>query len=82
MTCVRYPLGIGAAAFFLPKVVKPGVSVAGGFHKAINTENFRIGHMGSTHASSGPHFQTLEAMEGAFIECGHTVPHGGKAARD
>ncbi|KAI9895597.1 hypothetical protein PsorP6_019608 [Peronosclerospora sorghi] len=71
LTYVRYPPGIGAADFF-PKVVKRGVSLAGGLHKAIRTRYFRIRDMGLS----------TEVIEGALIECSHTVPHRNKAAKD
>lgn len=81
LTCVRYPAGVGAADF-LPKVVKRGVSLAGGLHKAIKTEYFRIGHMGPSTRRLDHILKTVEAIEGAFIECGHKVPQPGKAAKD
>ncbi|GMF20690.1 unnamed protein product [Phytophthora lilii] len=78
LTCVRYPAGVGAADF-LPKVVKRGVSLAGGLHKAIKTEYFRIGHMGPSTRRLDHILKTVEAIEGAFIECGHKVAQPGKA---
>ncbi|TDH68026.1 hypothetical protein CCR75_003826 [Bremia lactucae] len=81
LTCVRYPAGIGAADF-LPKVVKRGVSLAGGLHKAIKTEYFRIGHMGPSTRCVDHILKTVEAIEGAFLECGHAVKEPGKAAKD
>lgn len=81
LTCVRYPAGVGAADF-LPKVVKRGVSLAGGLHKAIKTEYFRIGHMGPSTRRLDHILKTVEAIECAFIECGHKVAQPGKAAKD
>lgn len=81
LTCVRYPAGVGAADF-LPKVVKCGVSLAGGLHKAIKMEYFRIGHMGPSTRRLDHILKTVEAIEGAFIECGHKVAQPGKAAKD
>lgn len=80
LTCVRYPPGVGAADF-LPKVVKRGVSLAGGLHKKIKTEYFRIGHMGPSTRRLDHAIKTVEAIEGAFIECGHKVPQPGQAAK-
>lgn len=81
LTCVRYPAGVGAADF-LPKVVKRGVSLAGGLHKDIKTEYFRIGHMGPSTRRLDHILKTVEAIEGALIECGHKVAQPGKAAKD
>ncbi|KAJ0401292.1 hypothetical protein P43SY_001823 [Pythium insidiosum] len=80
LTCVRYPAGVGAADF-LPKVTKRGVSLAGGLHKAIKTEYFRIGHMGPSTRRLDHVLKTVSAIEGALIECGHSVPKKGEAAR-
>ncbi|ETI46535.1 hypothetical protein F441_09054 [Phytophthora nicotianae CJ01A1] len=81
LTCVRYPAGVGAADF-LPKVVKRGVSLAGGLHKAIKTEYFRIGHMGPSTRRLDHILKTVDAIEGAFIECGHKVAQPGKAVKE
>ncbi|RLN90609.1 hypothetical protein BBJ28_00004186 [Nothophytophthora sp. Chile5] len=81
LTCVRYPPGVGAADF-LPKVVSRGVSLAGGLHKKIKTEYFRIGHMGPSTRRLDHVLKTVEAIEGAFIECGHKVAVPGKAAKE
>jgi alanine-glyoxylate transaminase/serine-glyoxylate transaminase/serine-pyruvate transaminase len=51
MTAVKYPKGLGAADI-LPKLVAKDIVVAGGLHKAIATEYFRIGHMGVTAVES------------------------------
>lgn len=80
LTCVRYPPGVGGADF-LPKVVQRGVSLAGGLHKKIKTEYFRIGHMGPSTRRLDHVVKTVEAIEGAFIECGHKVPQPGLAAK-
>ncbi|KAF1326921.1 Alanine--glyoxylate aminotransferase 1, partial [Globisporangium splendens] len=80
LTCVRYPAGVGATDF-LPKVVKRGVSLAGGLHKKIKTEYFRIGHMGPSTRRLDHVLKTVQAIEEAFIECGHNVPEKGKAAK-
>lgn len=47
MSAVRYPKGISAADI-VPKLAEKDIVVAGGLHKAIATEYFRIGHMGIT----------------------------------
>jgi len=47
MSAVRYPKGI-TAADIVPKLAEKDIVVAGGLHKAIATEYFRIGHMGIT----------------------------------
>lgn len=80
LTCVRYPAGVGATDF-LPKVVKRGVSLAGGLHKKIKTEYFRIGHMGPSTRRLDHVLKTVQAIEEAFIECGHDVPEKGKAVK-
>lgn len=80
LTCVRYPPGVGATDF-LPKVVKRGVSLAGGLHKKIKTEYFRIGHMGPSTRRLDHVLKTVQAIEDSFIECGHTVPEKGKAVK-
>ncbi|CAI5739613.1 unnamed protein product [Peronospora destructor] len=81
LTCVRYPAGVSAADF-LPKAVKRGVSLAGGLHNAIKMEYFRIGHMGPSTRRLDHILRTVEAIEDAFIECGHKVMQPGKAAKD
>lgn len=47
LSAVRFPKGI-VAADIVPKLVEKDIVVAGGLHKAIATEYFRIGHMGIT----------------------------------
>lgn len=80
LTCVRYPAGVTGAAF-LPKVLARGVSLAGGLHKQIKTEYFRIGHMGPSSRRLDHVLKTVEAVEAALIECGHVVPEKGRAAQ-
>jgi alanine-glyoxylate transaminase / serine-glyoxylate transaminase / serine-pyruvate transaminase len=80
LSCVRYPAGVGAADF-LPKVVKRGVSLAGGLHKDIKTQYFRIGHMGPSTRRLDHVIKTVQAIEDAFAECGHKIPEKGKAAK-
>lgn len=80
LSCVRYPKGVGAADF-LPKVVKRGVSLAGGLHKDIKTQYFRIGHMGPSTRRLDHVIKTVQAIEGALAECGHQIPEMGKAVK-
>ncbi|WVQ79654.1 hypothetical protein IAT38_001754 [Cryptococcus sp. DSM 104549] len=47
MTAVRFPKGVQAPDV-LPKLAERDIVVAGGIHKAIASEYFRIGHMGVT----------------------------------
>ncbi|OQR88751.1 hypothetical protein THRCLA_10124 [Thraustotheca clavata] len=78
LTCVRYPKGV-TGPDFLPKVTARGVSLAGGLHKDIKMEYFRIGHMGQSTRIMDHAIRTVNAIEGAFAECGHPV-QSGKAA--
>ncbi|EQC31634.1 hypothetical protein SDRG_10799 [Saprolegnia diclina VS20] len=79
LTCVRYPKGV-AGPDFLPKVTARGVSLAGGLHKDIKMEYFRIGHMGQSTRIMEHAIRTINAIEAALIECGHAVPTKGQAA--
>ncbi|KAK4686641.1 hypothetical protein P7C73_g3481, partial [Tremellales sp. Uapishka_1] len=47
MTAVRYPKGLSAADI-VPKLAAKDIVVAGGLHKEIVSEYFRVGHMGIT----------------------------------
>lgn len=47
MTAVKYPRGLQATDV-LPKLAERDIVVAGGLHKAIASEYFRVGHMGIT----------------------------------
>ena len=47
MSAPRFPAGI-AASDIIPKLAEKDIVVAGGIHKAIASEYFRIGHMGVT----------------------------------
>lgn len=49
MSAVRYPEGI-TAADIIPKLAERDIVVAGGLHKDIASEYFRVGHMGVTAA--------------------------------
>lgn len=80
LTCVRYPAGVSGGDF-LPKVSQKGVSLAGGLHKKIKTEYFRIGHMGPSTRRLDHIIKTVQAIEEALLECGHQVPEKGKAVK-
>lgn len=47
MSAVRYPKGV-TAPDVLPKLAERDIVVAGGLHKDIASEYFRVGHMGVT----------------------------------
>lgn len=47
MSAVRYPKGVTAADVLGP-LAERDIVVAGGLHKEIATEYFRVGHMGVT----------------------------------
>ncbi len=64
----------------LPKVVARGVSLAGGLHKDIKMEYFRIGHMGQSTRIMEHAIATIDAIEAALIECGYVKPLNGKAS--
>lgn len=49
MSAVRYPAGV-TAADVIPKLAERDIVVAGGLHKDIASEYFRVGHMGVTSA--------------------------------
>ncbi|RHY62138.1 hypothetical protein DYB30_002462 [Aphanomyces astaci] len=80
MTCVRFPKGISGPDL-LPKVYARGVSLAGGLHKDIKTEYFRIGHMGPSTRRADHAIQTVAAIEAALIECGYAIPAPGQAVQ-
>ena len=80
MTCVRYPANVKPAEF-LKEVTARGVSLAGGLHKSIKMEYFRIGHMGPSTRRYDHILKTVTAIEGALVACGHTSAAGkGKMA--
>ncbi|ETW04123.1 hypothetical protein H310_04483 [Aphanomyces invadans] len=80
MTCVRFPKGISGPDL-LPKVYARGVSLAGGLHKEIKTEYFRIGHMGPSTRRADHAAQTVAAIEAALIECGFAIAMPGQAVQ-
>ncbi|KAF0692362.1 Aste57867_16539 [Aphanomyces stellatus] len=81
MSTVRFPKGVSGPDL-LPKVFARGVSLAGGLHKDIKTEYFRIGHMGPSTRRLDHAVMTITALEDALVECGYAVPSPGKAARE
>lgn len=70
MSAVRYPTGVAGAAF-LAAVKKNGAVVAGGLHKEIKSEYFRVGHMGYTTRQPNLVYlvRTIEAIRQAILEC-------------
>ncbi|RHZ17384.1 hypothetical protein DYB37_004885 [Aphanomyces astaci] len=70
-----------ATFHLLPKVYARGVSLAGGLHKDIKTEYFRIGHMGPSTRRADHAIQTVAAIEAALIECGYAIPAPGQAVQ-
>jgi len=72
MTAVKYPKGLGAADI-LPKLAAKDIVCAGGLHKAIATEYFRIGHMGVTAVESerGDLERVVKGIKEVLEECGH-----------
>ncbi|CAF0737880.1 unnamed protein product, partial [Didymodactylos carnosus] len=65
---------------FLGLVKESQVVIAGGLHKKIKTEYFRVGHMGySVWGGQQQHVvQTLKAIEKALKESGHKINEIGK----
>jgi alanine-glyoxylate transaminase / serine-glyoxylate transaminase / serine-pyruvate transaminase len=80
LSCVRYPEGVTASAF-MPAVVRHGVSLSGGLHKEIKTQYFRIGHMGPSSRRLDHIVRTVEAIEKALLDCGHSIPVKGRAVK-
>lgn len=80
MTCVRYPAGVKGNEF-LPKVSSYGVSLAGGLHKQIKTEYFRIGHLGPSTRRLDHLVTTITAIEKALADCGHSFQRGAGVAK-
>jgi len=73
LSAPRYPEGV-TGADLLPKVRAAGVMLAGGLHPEIQSQYFRIGHMGATRP--GDLLTTLGAIETALQGCGHEVELG------
>jgi alanine-glyoxylate transaminase/serine-glyoxylate transaminase/serine-pyruvate transaminase len=77
MTAPRYPLGV-TQSDLLPRVRAEGAILAGGLHKDIRTEYFRIGHMGPS--KLGDVLATIGALETALVQCGYHFKAGAGVA--
>jgi len=77
LSAIRFPRGITAATL-LPKLKAHGVVAAGGLHKEIKAEYFRIGHMGIsvTDKARGHILRVVKALESSLKELGHVFPEG------
>ena len=73
LSAPRFPKGI-TGADLLPRILKEGVTLAGGLHPAIRAEYFRIGHMGK--ANLGDMLLTINAIETALAQCGYQFDTG------
>ena len=77
LTAPFFPEGV-AGAEFLPAVKKAGVVLAGGLHREIQSQYFRIGHMGAV--KPGDLLATIGAIESALLKCGHKFALGAGVA--
>jgi alanine-glyoxylate transaminase/serine-glyoxylate transaminase/serine-pyruvate transaminase len=78
MTAPCYPPGVTKESL-LPRVKQAGAILAGGLHREIRAEYFRIGHMGPT--KMGDLLATIGAIETGLAGCGyHFKPGTGVAA--
>jgi alanine-glyoxylate transaminase / serine-glyoxylate transaminase / serine-pyruvate transaminase len=68
LSAPRYPIGVNGPDF-LARVLRSGVTLAGGLLPAIRGEYFRIGHMGA--ATHGDILATISAIETALAGCGY-----------
>ena len=73
LTAPRYPAGVGGADL-LPKIHAAGATLAGGLHPDIQSEYFRIGHMGATRP--GDLLAAIGAVEAGLQECGYGFEAG------
>lgn len=73
LSAPRYPVGITGNEL-LPKIRAAGVILAGGLHPAIQSEYFRIGHMGATRP--GDLLATIGAIETSLHQCGYDFELG------
>eukprot|EP00011_Vannellida_sp_DIVA3-517-6-12_P009281 CAMPEP_0114631822 /NCGR_PEP_ID=MMETSP0168-20121206/14613_1 /TAXON_ID=95228 ORGANISM="Vannella sp., Strain DIVA3 517/6/12" /NCGR_SAMPLE_ID=MMETSP0168 /ASSEMBLY_ACC=CAM_ASM_000044 /LENGTH=390 /DNA_ID=CAMNT_0001843405 /DNA_START=1 /DNA_END=1173 /DNA_ORIENTATION=- len=73
MSAVRYPSGVEATKL-LPAIKKHGAIVAGGLHKDIKSEYFRVGHMGVTARQADKAYvnRTIAAVRAALEDCGYS----------
>jgi alanine-glyoxylate transaminase/serine-glyoxylate transaminase/serine-pyruvate transaminase len=81
LTAPRYPIGVKGPDF-LDRVLKAGVTLAGGLFPSIRNEYFRIGHMGAV--TLADIVATLSAIETALAGCGYvfTPSVGVEAAQE
>jgi len=77
LSAIRFPSGVKGPEF-LGKVRANGVMIAGGLHRQIKSEYFRVGHMGLSALDDRRQdiAKTLAAIEAALIACGHACPAG------
>ena len=73
MTAPRYPPGVTKESL-LPRIKQAGVILAGGLHREIKAEYFRIGHMGPT--KMGDLLATIGAIEMGLAGCGYHFKRG------
>lgn len=73
LSCLRYPEGV-TGADLLPRLKKHGIIAAGGLHKDIKAEYFRVGHLGMQSTRTLDHVRiAAKAIALALNECGHEV---------
>ncbi|KAL6071250.1 alanine--glyoxylate transaminase [Balamuthia mandrillaris] len=76
ITAIRYPQGIKGPEL-LVKLKEKGIIAAGGIHRQIRAEYFRIGHMGVSvmHWQENKHLEkTVRALQDSLKELGHSFP--------
>ncbi|MCP4897056.1 MAG: alanine--glyoxylate aminotransferase family protein [bacterium] len=73
LSAPRYPDGV-TGADLLPKIRAAGAILAGGLHPAIQSEYFRIGHMGATKA--GDLLAAIGAVETGLKQSGYDFELG------
>ncbi len=78
LSAPRYPNGV-AGVDLLPKIRAAGVILAGGLHPAIQSEYFRIGHMGATRP--GDLLAAIAAIETGLHRCGYEFELGSGVSR-
>ena len=77
LSAPRYPKGVNGADL-LPKIREAGAILAGGLHPEIQSEYFRIGHMGAT--DPGDLLATVAAIEAGLRACGRDFDLGSGVA--
>ncbi len=77
LSAIWYPASIDKAKL-LPALTERGIIAAGGLHKDIKANYFRIGHMNISVLDKERHIMqtTLEALEQALIVAGSKVEPG------